>query len=86
MFSGSVNPANTRYLVNVGLMLAQCRRQWANIIAALAQRLMVASLLHMHKYTATKPYYSSIFHKHEKRKCGPISDKTKSNENRFIVK
>ena len=38
----SSNPANTRRWGNVGFMLGQRRRRWANIKPTLAQRLVFA--------------------------------------------
>ena len=34
---------NTRSLINVGLMLAQCRGRWASIKSALVQRLVFSA-------------------------------------------
>ena len=42
-------PANTRHLPNAGLMLAQRRRRWANIKAALGKCLVLAQRWHRWK-------------------------------------
>ena len=48
-----VNPANTRYWTNVGLMLGQRRRRWANINPTLGQRLVFARNLAANGCTAS---------------------------------
>ena len=35
------HPANPRHSPNAGIMLAECRRQWANIIPTLSQLLLI---------------------------------------------
>ena len=49
------NPANTRRWPNVGLMLGQRRRRWANVCPTFVQRLVFAG-----KWLTINMYYVSL--------------------------